>query len=284
MATTMQTVTTEDIEYVRHGDAGLMLTFYKPAGEGPFPLVLDIHGGAWNMGDRQGCAARDTFLAERGLAAAALDFRQGPDRYPSSLADINYAVRWLKAHGAELGIDPARVGITGVSSGGHLAMLAAMRPEDPRYAAVPLDAPGVDARLRCVVMLSAVINPLSRYRRAVLALQAGNAPEWMNGIPGRHETYWETEAAMAEGNPMLMLERGETVEMPPALWIQRRPDENHIYRDPDTDTGLDEPDRFVRNYRNAGGEIEILYQDGVEQSSPKQFPPLADFLAAKLSS
>ena len=65
-----------------------------------------------------------------GIAAAALQFRHGPDRYPSTLEDINYAVRWMKANASELGIDAGRIGIAGQSSGGHLAMLAAMRPSE----------------------------------------------------------------------------------------------------------------------------------------------------------
>ena len=131
---------TEDVEYLRHGDTALKLRLYKPRGSGPFPAVIDLHGGAWGKGSLEECKARDEVLARSGLLTVGLDFRDGNHGYPSALVDINYAIRWLKARAGQLGILPDQVGLSGASSGGHLAMLAAMRPGDPRYAAVPLPA------------------------------------------------------------------------------------------------------------------------------------------------
>ena len=131
---------TEDIDYLHHGDRPMSLTLTRPDGGGPFPAVIDLHGGGWAKGSPSECLFRDGVMAEAGIAAAALDLRDGGDGYPTSLMDINYAVRWLKANGPALGIDPERIGITGQSSGGHLAMLAAMRPHDPRYASIELAA------------------------------------------------------------------------------------------------------------------------------------------------
>ena len=54
-----------------------------------------------------------------------------------------------------------------------------------------------------------VINPLSRYRNAVRLKASENPPAWVGDIPSRHDLYWKTEAAMEEGNPLLLLERGE---------------------------------------------------------------------------
>ena len=71
--------------------------------------------------------------------------------------------------------------------------------------------------------------------------------------------YWKTEANAAEGNPMLMLERGEKVELPRAIWLQGRPDPLHDYHDPDTDFPGTESERFVSYYRRAGGDIELIY-------------------------
>jgi acetyl esterase len=250
-------------EYLRHGDRPMLLTLYRPDGDGPFPFVVDLHGGAWSKGDRGECAERCTVLASQGIAAAALDFRQAADGYPSSLIDINYAIRWLKAKAGDLRLHPSRVGLVGQSSGGHLAMLAAMRPEDARYASLPLPT-GLatqDASVKCVVMTWPVINPLSRYRHA-LRLRASNAPPaWIGDIPERHDIYWGTEEAMAEGNPTMALERGEVVRTPPALWIQGRPDPVHDYNDPESDFDGNEPDRFAARYRSAGGSIGITEID-----------------------
>ena len=201
------------------------MRLFFPDGDGPFPAVIDLHGGAWNRGDLTTCRDRDEALAEAGLVAAAIDFRHAGDGYPTSLVDINYAVRWLKAHAGEYRVDADRVGLSGQSSGGHLAMLAAMRPDDPRYAAIPLDGVSgeFDARVRCVGMSWPVINPLSRYRHAKRVQARAEPPGWVAEIPECHDRYWVTEEAMAEGNPTLALERGEAVETPPALWVQGRP-------------------------------------------------------------
>ncbi|MAF48678.1 MAG: alpha/beta hydrolase [Rhodospirillales bacterium] len=285
MTTDIQEFTSQDFTYVRHGERVMNLRLVRPAGGGPFPAVIDIHGGAWNNSGPESCQERGEVLAASGIAAAALEFRHGPERYPSSLQDINYAVRWMKANAHELDIDAARIGLTGQSSGGHLAMLAAMRPADPRYAEIALEsgAEGIDAGVQCVGMLWPVINPLSRYRYARRLNAGANPPKWSGHIPECHDTYWLTEEAMAEGNPMLALERGEAVETPPAIWIQGQPDDVHDYVDTDSGQEQTEPERFAANYREAGGEIEVLYIDNDTRSSQSTFQALADFLRKHLA-
>ena len=83
-------------------------------------------------------------------------------------------------------------------------------------------------------MLWPVINPLSRYRYAMGLNASAEPPKWSGHIPAAHDTYWVTEDAMEEGNPMLALERGEAVATPPALWIQGQPDAVHDYVDTGT--------------------------------------------------
>src|SRR5215510_5789639 len=77
--------TTEDIEYLRHGDKGLKLRLYKPRGAGPFPAVVDLHGGAWGKGSLEEVKGRAEVLARSGLLVAALDFRDGSYGYPTAL-------------------------------------------------------------------------------------------------------------------------------------------------------------------------------------------------------
>ncbi len=175
--------TVADFNYIEHADGPQRLRLFMPVGAGPFPLVVDVHGGAWCNGDLKDCEPRDLTLVRAGLAVAALNFRHAGQGYPSSLVDINYAIRWLKAHAGKLGLRADAVGLSGQSSGGHLAMLAAMRPADPRYAAVPSpDGAAVDASVKAVVMQWPVINPLSRYRNAVRLRDSGNPA----GLGRRH--------------------------------------------------------------------------------------------------
>ena len=285
MLTKTQDFVTEDVDYLHHGDRALKLRLFRPAGAGPFPAVVDLHGGAWTKDSLEGCQDRDAFLASNGFLVAALDFRHAEDGYPTSLIDINYAIRWLKARAGELHVDIDRIGLSGQSSGGHLAMLTAMRPWDSRYASVPLDAgaPAVDATVRCVSMTWPVINPLSRYRHALRLRAGATPPAWTADIPERHDIYWGTEEKMAEGNPMLALERGETVETPPALWIQGRPDEIHDYHDPESGGDVNEPERFAANYRKAGGDIAVRYIDQATRSGNASLDPLLAFFREHLS-
>src|SRR2546430_1407329 len=140
----------EDVEYLRHGSKPLLARVFKPRGTGPFPALIDVHGGAWNLSDRLADTVINEALARSGVVVAALDFLMPPEAsYPASMADINYGIRWLKVRATEFGSRPDLVGIAGSSSGGHQAMLAAMRPSDARYASIPLPAgsPSVPARL-----------------------------------------------------------------------------------------------------------------------------------------
>ena len=208
-----------DVEYLRHGNKPLLARVFKPRGDGPFPALVECHGGAWCMSNRMTEQLRHEYMASHGIVSIALDFRSGnEDPYPASVQDINYAVRWAKAHARELKTRPDLIGLSGQSSGGHLAMLVAMRPHDPRYAAIALPAgtPAQDASVRCVVMSWPVINPLSRYRHAKRAVANGEA--WAKPMIPRHDSYWQSEANMAADNPVLALERGEKVRSPPAVW------------------------------------------------------------------
>ena len=250
-------ISVEDVEYIRHGDKPLLARLFKPHGQGPFPLIVELHGGAWCLGDRLMDVAINKPLAQSGVVVAALDFRMPPEAsYPASLVDINYAIRWLKTQAPALGSRPDLVGILGSSSGGHQAMLLGMRPRDPRYAALPLPAgaPAVDASVRCVVPCWPVIDPLARYHYAQ-KLKAGGKPypELADLVLPLHDKYWKTEEAMAEGNPVLALERGERVELPPVLYIQGTNDKAH----PRVDL-----DRFVAQYRKAGGQVQLELFEG----------------------
>jgi acetyl esterase len=279
--------TVADFNYTEDASQAERLRLFMPVGAGPFPLVVDLHGGAWCNGDLKDCEPRDLTLVRNGFAVAALNFRHAGAGYPASSVDINYAIRWLKSHAGRLGLRADKVGLSGQSSGGHLAMLAAMRPADPRYTAIasPDGAPSgaaLDASVQAVVMQWPVINPLSRYRNAVRLRDSGQPPAWVGDIPARHDLYWKTEAAMEEGNPMLILERGEKVALPPALWIQGRPDPTHDYRDPVGTFDGNEPERFAYNYRKAGGSLELLYIDNAARAGAASSDPTAAFFRKHL--
>jgi len=264
----------KDVEYLRHGDKPLLARIYQPRGAGPFPVIIDLHGGAWTKKDRTSDVATCEGLARAGIVAVALDFRMPPQaKYPASIADVNYAVRWCKTRATELKSRPDMVGILGVSSGGQQAMISAMRPADPRYAALPgkagVDA-SFDAAVRCVVLCWPVIDPLGRYEYAKQKIAAGDAKQAQEWITA-HDQYWAGEAEMAEGSPTRALERGEKVLMPPVLYLQGTADPAHPRPN---------LERFVAAYRKAGGRVDLHWFDGMSQAFISEEPTHPNSLAA----
>jgi acetyl esterase len=238
-------IQTEDFEYLRpQGSAPLLARYYRPEGSGPFPAVLEVHGGAWTSGDRLNNVAIGEYLAARGVVMLSIDFRMPPTAgYPETVADVNFGIRFLKANAQRFATRPELVGGLGTSSGGHLLLLNALRPRDPRYAALPLA--GTDASLAFAVVCWPVADPLARYRAV---RERGN-----DRLVEAHHQFWPSEDAMAEGNPQLILERGEPVEKPPALIMQGTADDNLT-----ANMAAD----FAAAYTRAGGSISFHRFEG----------------------
>ena len=265
------TIEIEDVEYQRQGGRALLARLYKPSGAGPFPAALQVHGGAWVNKDRTDNDYIAKALAASGILVASIDFRMPPEApYPASLADINLGTRWLKARASRYGGRPDWVGAFGTSSGGHQVLLAAMRPEDPRYRALPLaEAPEVDARMAFVISGWGVLDPLLRYH---IAKEVGNKE-----LVGNHDNYWGSEAAMSDGSPPAILERGERVQLPPALVFQGDADEwvpTEVAR------------RLAERWRKAGGEIELVLYPGQKHGfvTGKPDAPYAPKVLAEMKS
>jgi len=256
-------IRTEDFEYLRpEGSAPLLARFYRPEGTAPFPAVLEVHGGAWTMGDRLNNVAIGEYLAAHGVVVLSIDFRMPPaTRYPETVADVNFGIRFLKANVERFATRADLVGGLGTSSGGHLLLLNALRPHDPRYAALPLA--GVDAGLAFAVVCWPVADPLARYRAVQ---ERGNVR-----LVEAHHQFWPSEEAMAEGNPQLILDRGEPVETPPALIMQGTADDNL------TD---DMASKFAAAYTKAGGSIWFHSFPGQPHAFIARDPTAPDALRA----
>ena len=105
------------------GTEAQKLDLYLPANStAPRPLVVYIHGGGWEAGDKSACPAKA--LLVHGYAAASLNYRLSQEAiYPAQIEDCKAAIRWLRAHAGEYGIEPSRIGVWGDSAGGHLVAL-----------------------------------------------------------------------------------------------------------------------------------------------------------------
>ena len=154
----------------RRNAAGRQLyaRIYQPQGAGPFPMVLDLHGGAWTRKDRSAEEPMDRAIASSGVVVVAIDMTlSGEAAYPANIQDANYGIRWLKSKAREWNADGSSVGIYGSSTGGHIAILLAMRPKDARYNAIPLEgSPNVDAGVAYVACRSPITDPYARWQQA----------------------------------------------------------------------------------------------------------------------
>ena len=241
-----------EVEF-RRNSAGrmLMARIYQPQGPGPFPTVLDLHGGAWNRKDRFAEEPMDRALAASGLLVVAVDLTVAPEApYPACVQDANYAVRWLKTKAQAWNGDTAKIGVYGSSTGGHVAELLAMRPRDRRYNAIALAAaPDIDATVAYIATRSPISNTFARYENAE---RRSNASMVKN-----NKTFFVPWETIHEANPQEILEREEKVVVVPFLIMQGALDDNVLPQ---------VQEEFVKTYRAAGGECEYhLFENSVHE-------------------
>jgi len=227
----------------------LMARIYQPQGGGPFPTLLDLHGGAWNNKDRFANEPMDRAVAASGVLVVAVDLTLAPEApYPASVQDGNYGVRWLKAKAAEWNGDAVNLGVLGSSSGGHVAELLGLRPRDARYNAIPFPAaPNVDATVAYVATRSPISDTFARYQQAEKMRR--------EGMIKNNKTYFQPWDTIQEGNPQAILDRREAVTLPPLLIMQGALDDNVL-------PAVQE--KFAASYRAAGGDCQLHVFEGCE--------------------
>ena len=233
-----------------------------------------MHGGAWASGDRLNNAPLDEALAKSGIVVLAIDFRMPPaHRYPD--LDRRHQLRDPLAEGACARVrQPARAGL-GARHVERRASAAARRAEAERSALCVGEAgggSGEDARLPYIVLCWPISDPLARYR---MVKEKGNSR-----LVEAHDAYWASEAEMAEGNPHLILERGEAATpLPPAIVVQGTADDN---------VTPDMADRFAAAYRARGGTLDLhkfagqphtfIPRDPASEASRQATEKLRDFV------
>ncbi|MFT7220806.1 MAG: acetyl esterase [Candidatus Azotimanducaceae bacterium] len=241
----------QDEIWTRVAGQTFQVRVYRPAGEGPFPAILDVHGGAWTVGDRTNGVLFNRALASRGFLVAAIDFRDGPNfKHPAASLDVANAIRWLRINAERLSADVSKLGLIGSSSGGHLALHAAITPHATADESAVLfqdkaevkEFADTSADVSFVIALWPVSDPFFRYRYAKRAK--------LDRLVSAHDGYFETEDAMRQASVSRIIASGEAGTLPPAMIVQPGEDSN---------VPVEMTFELLRAWQSRGGYIEYAY-------------------------
>jgi len=254
-----------DIEYAQAGGESLKLDAFTPAGLGPFPAVIFVHGGGWSGGDKTG--GNDPLfapLAQKGIAWFTINYRLAPKHhYPAPVEDVHAAILWVKAHAREFNIDPNRLALVGESAGGHLVAQAAMLPDDDTRPSTVVAA---------VVAFYAPVDFIADMERR------GGLSVSMRGLFGRTEAKADeaTLRLLRDASPINHVRAG----LPPFLLAHGTGDMSVLYN---------WSPQFQAKLKAAGAHCDLItIPDGVhgmarwETFAPEYKDKVADWLAQKL--
>src|SRR3954469_21898776 len=229
----------------------LLARVYAPKGAGPFPVLLDLHGGAWTRKDRFANEPMDRAIAASGVLVVAIDMTlAGEAPYPANVQDASYGVRWVKSKAAEWRGAASTVGLLGSSSGGHIAELIAMRPRHPLYNTIPLaDGRNADDTVAYVATRSPISNPFTRWQQAEKMKN--------KNLIDASKTYFRPWETIHESSPQEILDRKEPAVLKPLLIMQGELDDNVL---------PSEQEKFAAAYRAAGGQCQYeLFRGAVHE-------------------
>lgn len=207
------------ITYVRRGAHDLKLDLYMPAAAGaPRPAIVFVHGGGWRVGVRANFAPMAIRMAERGYVTATISYRLAPEApYPAAIHDVKAAVRWVRAHAADYGVDPDRIAVAGGSAGGQIAELTGVTNGEARF-----DPDGGPGAVPCMVQAIVNIDGLSDFTSAEArkyeddpAKHPSAAGAWFGGRYADKAALWRDASPLFHVGP----------DTPPILFIvsaQRR--------------------------------------------------------------
>ena len=209
-----------DVTYVRRGAHDLKLDLYLPAAgaTAPRPAIVFVHGGGWRTGVRANFAPMAIRMAERGYAAATISYRLAPEApYPAAIHDVKAAVRWVRAHAADYGIDAGRIAVAGGSAGGQIAALTGVTNDEARFDPDG-EASAVSSKVQAIVNIDGLSDFTSEEARKYEddpAKQPSSAGSWFGG------RYAEKAALWHDASPLFHVGPGA----PPILFVvsaQRR--------------------------------------------------------------
>lgn len=259
-----------DIEYARVNGSALLLDLYMPESNAPAPLLVWVHGGAWEAGRKTPMPLRA--LVDRGYAVASIDFRPASaSPFPGQVHEIKAAVRFLRAQASRYGYDARRIGILGASSGGHLAALVAVTAGHPELEGELGEHRGESSSVQAVVSYFGASN--------LTTILAQSTPFGLNvRVPALQRLLGaspeDSEAAARLASPVFHVDRSD----PPLLML---------HGDQDPQMPINQSHELEAAYEAAGVAAELIVVHGARHGGDEFFSAanvdkVASFLDAEL--
>lgn len=149
----------KDVVWSAPGGVELKADVSWPEGEGPFPVLVWIHGGGWEQFSKEANVGLARYITNRGYTVINVDYRMSPEvTMKTIIEDAMGAVIWSKDHAAEYRGDPARIAVAGHSAGGHLTAMIAVACGDPYFKPTYSSASGHDCKVRAAIPVSGVYD------------------------------------------------------------------------------------------------------------------------------
>ena len=175
-----------DIEFAEHDGTKLLGDLYAPKGLQKAPVLVAVHGGGWQIGDRKFYTNWATYLARNGYAVFAIEYRlmkPGVKTWPGAVYDTKAAVQFVRAKAGDLGIDPERIGLVGDSAGAHLSSLVALAGEEPLFSTEYRSDPhaAVSAKVKTVIGFYGVYDMAAQWEHDLVTRPRDNIVEKLLG-------------------------------------------------------------------------------------------------------
>jgi acetyl esterase/lipase len=216
MAEAAEIAVEPDIVYAEHDGVELLADLYRPKGSNAAPVLVAVHGGGFQAGDRKFYRHWGPFLARHGYALFAIEYRlmkPGAGTFPEAVCDCRAAVQFVRVKASDLGLDPDRIGMIGDSAGAHLSALVALAGEEELFAGKYRDDPqaAVPAAVKAVVGFYGVYDMLAQWEHDQLARPRDQITEKFLGGPpmANRRRYFDASplsyATMDKNGPRFLL-------------------------------------------------------------------------------
>ena len=177
------------VVYANHDGVALAGDLYLPAGAGPHPALVGVHGGGWQAGARNAFQFWGPYLAERGYALFAISYRlakKGQKMFPQAVNDVVAAVQFVRGTAKDIRVDPERIALFGASAGGHLSATAALGAANPLFkGAYPNDAhASVSTKVKALVGVYGVYDLVQMWQTYLMqSPRENNIENFMGASP-----------------------------------------------------------------------------------------------------